>query len=397
MKNFIILTLCGVAALSAGAQLTNVEAAKKLAGKTDKIEEARTIIQEAIANPETATSPMTYYIAGKIEWDAFDKNAAKQQTNPDGVNPIDMSNQLLNGYDYYMMVFPLEQNEAKPKYTKELQKKISEKTNKFWDAGANFFNAGKYYPEAYNAFMIFGNMPDLEVLGNQAPKDIPDTLRAIAFHNAGLAAWSANKVDEAAIAFGKARENNYSHPEAYIYELACWQNIEQTDSTRAKEAVNNIFRVARAGYEKFGMEPSVFFTNMVNTMVHEKEETEALNTINDAISKYPQNPALYGLRAFVYDYMDDEPNAEADYRKAACMDGVDYETLRNAVSKILRIGREKWNNIELGDPEIKQKKEFVRTNYFQVAKDWAEKAQGMAKDPSDMDSIIESIDYQLSL
>lgn len=400
MKKILAIALCSAAVISAGAQKATVEQAKKLAGKTDKIEEARSLIKEALANPETADQALTYYTAGKIEWDAYDKNAAKQMVNPDGVNPIDMANELINGYNYFIQVFPLDQvpnekGEVKPKYTKELQKKIAEKQNNFWDNGAVLFQE-QNYPKAYEAFMIFGDMPDLEVLGNHRPQTV-DTLRAIAYFNAGIAAWSANEVDKAVVAFRKARENNYTTPDAAIYEIACWQNIEQTDSTRENEARENIFTAARGGYEKFGIEQPVFLNNMVNSMINSGKENEALSMVTEAISTYPDKAGLYGLRGYINDRMQNEDASEADYRKAADMPDVDYETMRNAVTKILRIGQEKWNNIELGDPEIKSKKENIQSNYFQVAKKYAEKAKTLTNDPSDMDYLIESIDYQLSL
>lgn len=401
MKKVLSLTLCGLAVLTAGAQKATVDQAKKLAGKTDKIEEARSLIQQALQDPETANQALTYYTAGKIEWDAFDKNAATQMVNPDNVNPIEMANQLLNGYNYFLQVFPLDQipnekGEVKPKYTKELQKKIAEKEPNFFDAGANYYGAQMYYPQAYQAFMIYGDMPDLEVLGNHKPV-VADTVRATSYFNAGISAWSANQVEDAAQAFRKAWLNNYPHAEAYIYEIACWQNLEQNDSTRENEARDKIFEVAQAGYNKFGMDQPVFLNNMVNSMLNANRQNDAVEVVNQAIQTYPDRANLYGLRAFIYDRMGNEEASEADYRKAASMPDVDYETMLNAVKKMLRVGQEKWNEIELGDPEARTKKQYVRDNYFTVAKQYGEKARTLSNDTSDIDYLMESIDYQLSL
>lgn len=401
MKKLMTMALCGLVGLCANAQKANVDAAKKLAGKTDKIEEARSLIKEAIANPETANQAETFYVAGKVEWDALNKNELNMAINPDKVNPLDMANELLNGYNYFLQVFPLdlvpnEKGEVKPKYTKELQKKIPEKRDDFFNAGGTFFNEKMYYPQAYDAFMIYGDMPDLEVLGKNRPV-IPDTIRATAYLNAGLAAWSANEVEKAALAFRKARENNYTEPSACIYEIACWQNIEQNDSTKGDEAKDRIFAAAKAGYEKFGMAQPVFLNNMVNSMINSGKEADAIALVNDAITNNPDNAALYGLRAFVNDRMGNDAASEADYRKAADMPNVDYETMRNAVTKLLRTGQQKWNDIELGDPESHAKKQAIKANYFQEAKRMAEKAKTLTDDPGDMDYLIESVDYQLSL
>lgn len=401
MKKIVSIALCGMAVMAVNAQKANVDAAKKLSGKVDKIEEARSLIKEALANPETANQALTYYTAGKIEWDAFDKENLKRQANPDAVDMEAMANQLLNGYQYFLEVFPLdmipnEKGEVKPKYTKELQKKIAEKEPYFVEAGGIFYNAKKYYPEAYTAFMIDGDIPGLEVLGKEAPQ-IPDTVRAISYFNAGLSAWSADNVEAAATAFRKAREMNYTQPEACIYEIACWQNIEQRDSTRENEARDNIYAAAQGGYQAFGMSQPVFLNNMVNSMINSNREKEAVNIVNNAIQDYPENAGLYGLRGFIYDRMGNEEASEADYRKAAGMDNVDYETLLNAAKKLLRIGQEKWNAIELGDPDIRAKKDNVQTNYFQEAKKYAEKAKTLTEHPEDMDYLLESIDYTLSL
>lgn len=401
MKKLISLALCSVAIFAANAQNATVEQAKKLAGKTDKIEEARSLIKEALSNPETANQAVTPYTAGKIEWDAYEKNQAVQLVNPDKVNPVEMGKELINGYNYFLQVFPLDQlpnakGEVKPKYTKELQKKIAGKYGDFWNSAVVFYNEKMYYPEAYEAFMIHGDIPGLELLGKDRPA-VQDTVRALSYFNAGVSAFASDKIEEASVAFRKACENNYNDPQAYIYEIACWQNIEQRDSTREKEARENIFAAARRGYDKFGMSQPLFLNNMVNSLVNESKENEAIDLVNDALGKNPDNAGLYGLRGYIYDRLDNEENSEADYRKAAELPGVDYETLANVVKKLIRIGQNKWNNIELGDPDSRAKKQNVRSNYFEAAKKYAEKAKTLTDNPGDMDYLIENIDYLLSL
>lgn len=401
MKKLAMFTLCGLTLLSAGAQKANVDAAKKLAGKPDKIEEARGLIQQAIANPETSGDALTYYTAGKVEWDAYDKDAAKQMVNPDAVNPVDMADMLLNGYNYYLQVFPLDQQpnergEVKPKYTKELQKKIAGKHGDFWNAAINYYNADMQYPQAYNAFMIYGDMPDLEVLGSVAPQ-VADTVRALAYYNAGTVAYVADANEQAAEAFRKARLNNYADSKVYLFEIACWEKIEQADSTRFDEARNNIFAISKAGYERYGMEQPLFLNSMVTALVDADKPQDAIVLLNDAIQQYPDQAFIYGLRGYANDRAGNDDASEADYRHAASMPGADYETLRLAARKLLRIGQNNWNSIELGDPDILAKKDAVRQNYFMPAKAIAEQARTLTDDPSQIDAVIEDIDYLMTL
>lgn len=401
MKKVIMLTMCGMAMMTAGAQKANVEQAKKLAGKTDKIEEARSLIKEAIANPETSDDVLTYYTAGKIEWDAYDKNAAKQMINPESVNVIDMADELLNGYNYFLKVFPLDQipnekGEVKPKYTKELQQKFQKKHPDFWNAAINYYNADLTYPQAYQAFLIHAEMPGLEVLGKYAP-EMADTVRGQSYVNAANMAYNAGKYDEAAAAYRKTHENNYGDSKVFLYEIACWENIQKNDSTRIDEARDNIFAVSKAGYEKYGMEEPLFLNTMVSALVDENKTDDALALLNESIEKYPDHAFIYGLRGYTYDRAGNNDASEADYRKAASMDNADYETLRLASRKLLRDGQAKWNEIELGDPDIVAKKNAVRENYFMAAKEMAERARTLTDDTSQIDSVLEDIDYLMSL
>ena len=59
MKKVITMALCLTAVGSLSAQKVNVDNAKKLSGKFDKIEEARTLIRQAMENPETANDAQT--------------------------------------------------------------------------------------------------------------------------------------------------------------------------------------------------------------------------------------------------------------------------------------------------------------------------------------------------
>ena len=310
MKKVITMALCLTAVGSLSAQKVNVDNAKKLSGKFDKIEEARTLIRQAMENPETANDAQTYYVAGKIEFDAYDKGLQAGMINPEdpSANPEAMAQELLNGYNYFLKALPLdsvpnEKGEIKPKVSKDIVNKISGHTNDFFaKAGATMYEMKKYYPEAYQSFMIYADMPDQAFLGNKAPK-LDDTSRALAYFNAGLSAYVGNELIDAANAFRKARNFGYNDEEsnganAYVYEIACWQNLMQRDTTMNDEAQARIMDVAKAGNEKFGIAQPVFLNNLVNAYVIAEDFDNALNTVNNLLAANPENSNLYGLRGF---------------------------------------------------------------------------------------------------
>ena len=140
MKKILTFALCLAAAGSISAQKQVVDQANKLAGKNDKITEARDLIKQAAANPETQNDARTYFVAGKIEFDAFDNSFKKQMINPKdpSVNPLEMGEQLLNGYQEFLKALSLDsvpnaKGEIKPKFSKDIASKINGHFNDYFN------------------------------------------------------------------------------------------------------------------------------------------------------------------------------------------------------------------------------------------------------------------------
>lgn len=389
--------LCVAAVGSISAQKANVEAAKKLAGKVDKIEEARSLINAAIEDPSTANDALTYFTGGEVEFKAYDKGLQAGMINPNdpAADRIKMAEELLNGYDLYLKAIPFDQvpnekGEIKPKYTKDIINKIAGHASDFFSSGAAMWDAKRFYPEAYKCFFIFGELPAMELLGNKAPK-IPDSDRAQAYFNAGIAAYSGNALDEAADAFHKSQIFGYDDPNAYIYELACWQNIAQNNESRQSEAQQKIFETAKAGYEKYGVEQPVFLNNLVNTYVMDEKYDEALNTVNNLLATNPNNANLYGLRGFINDRAGKDEESIADYTMAANQPDCDFETLKNVAKKYYRVASNLLGQL---DPKDKAGRDEIRAKYFLPGLEYANRAKAMEQD-GDVDNIISNYQYSL--
>jgi tetratricopeptide (TPR) repeat protein len=134
---------------------------------------------------------------------------------------------------------------------------------------------------------------------------------------------------------------------------------------------------------------------MINSIVTDGKIDQALSELNTVIAANPDNAALYGLRGYVYDRAENDEASENDYRKAASLPNVDFETLKNACKKIFRIGTVKWNEIEGASPEAAAARQNVKDNYFEAAKKIAEQAGSMNPNDSDLQNVMESIDYAL--
>lgn len=403
MKKTALAALCLATAGTAFAQKQNVDAASKLSGKFDKIGDARSLIQQAMSNPETSKDARTYFTAGEIEFDAYDNGVKAGMINPSdpSADPLAMGQELLNGYRYYLQALPYDsvpdaKGKVNPKYSKKIVNRVVGHVNDFFNAGGAFYNAKKVYPEAYEAFTIYAEMPNQTWLGKTAPV-LPDADRATAYFNAGLSAYFGNHLLEAAQSFRNARLTGYEDDEAqvYVYEIASWQHIAQNDSTMTDTAKASILDAARAGYQKYGIEKPLFLNNLVNYMVSDGQYGQAYQLIDEQIATHPDNAALYGLRGFVYDRNGEDSKSEADYRKAASLPNVDFETLKNAAKKIYRIGAEKWNNIEGNSADAQAERQNVKTNYFEAAQGIANQAKAMNAADPDLNYVIENIEYAL--
>lgn len=399
MKKILTFALILAAAGSMSAQKQVVDQASKMSGKADKLEEARGLIQQAMSNPETQKDARTYYVGGKLEYDAYDNAFTKQMINPQDkdVNPLEMSKQLINGYNLFIQALPLdslpnEKGQVKPKYSKDIISKINGHFNDYFNAGGTFYNEKKYYPEAYDAFMIYGTLPKLPI----ASKDVaatPDSVLNMALFNAGISAYAGNNLEAAAKAFKQSRLNGTDNPQSYIYEIACWQYMASNDSTKEAPAAAAILEVAKAGYDRFGISQPLFVNNLVNSYVLEGKMDEALATVDKLLASNPDNASLYGLRGFINDRKGDDDASINDYKKAATYDDVDFETLKNVAKKVLKVGTEKWNVIEGASPEARQD---IKTNYFEYAKKITDRAKAMNADDPDLQYVIENVDYALT-
>ncbi|WP_304383622.1 hypothetical protein [Muribaculum intestinale] len=397
MKRILTLALCATVAGGMFAQKAVVDQAAKLKGKADKIAEARSLIEQASKNPETANDVRTYYVGGKNEFDLYDNARTKQMINPQdkSIDPMAMAEQLINGYNMYVRALPLdsvpdEKGKIKTKHSKEIIAAFNNHFNDFFNAGGTFYNAKKFYPEAYQAFMIYGMMPQ-QPYAAKVVKEVPDSVINTAFFNAGLSAYAGNALPEAANAFKQGRLNNSDNPQNYIYELACWQYMVNNDSTIENQAKKEIEEIALAGFKKFGTEPMIFVNNIVNSYILENRAQEALNLVEGQLKNEPENAALYGLLGYIYDRMDNDEQSIANYMKAASFANTDYETLKNAAKKLLKTGTEKLNATE--DRAARQ---ALKDQYFVPAKEITDRAKQIKADDSDLNYIIDNIDYAIT-
>lgn len=400
MKKTLITGLCLLVAGSMVAQKKTVDQAQKMAGKPDKVEEARTLIQGAMQNPETAEDARTYYVAGQIEWKTLDNIKAINALQ--GNNSIDdtMSEMLKKGYDYYQRALALDVNpDAKGKnmrFTKDIINQLGGHDWDFYSAGVNYYNE-KNYPSAYDMLYAAAEIPAVPALVG-SPTVIPDSTRGQVYFLAGVSAYTSGNdyIPKALEAFNKSAQLNYNEPNVYLFQIACIDNIAGSDSTLIKQYYPQKLALAKEGFAKFGKEQPNYLGYIIDDYINEQNNVQgALDFLNDQIAQNPNVAKLVSMRAYVKGRMKDDEGYLNDNLAAAAMPDADAEVLYDAARANYRYGQAMIGTLGSGQDAIAKRAEYIQ-KYIEPALELATKAKELDKQGNlraKIQKLIDDIDY----
>lgn len=404
MKKTFVAALCLLTAGSMVAQKKAVDQASKMAGKPDKIEEARTLIQGAMQNPETANDARTYYVAGQVEWKTYDN--IKGINSLKGINTLDenMAEMLMNGYNNYLKALELDKvPDAKGKslkYTKDIINQIGGHDWDFYSAGVNFYN-NKNYPAAYDMLYASADIPANPAMQGMTTL-IPDSTRGQIYYLAGISAYSSKnndgtpKLNEALKAFKASADLNYNEPNIYLFQIACLDNLANGDSTLIKKYYPQKMQLAREGFEKFGVQQPNYIGYIVDDYINEQNNPQgALDYLNAAIAKNPNVAKFMSMRGYIKLRMKDDKGYLEDNLAAAAMPGADAEVLYDAARASYRYGQGMIGGLGVGQAELSKRKAYIE-KYIVPAQDLAMKAKQLDKNgafKAKIQKLLDDIDY----
>lgn len=354
------------------------------------------IIMFALAAASVATMSAqdckALYEQGKKLEEVFNKEkptqlAPNKELTPEGAES------LLKAYDLYMQAVECEKvpnakGKVEDKLTKKIDKAIKAHTidGDFNKAAIVLFNADKRYPEAYNAFMLSG----------QSTRDlgaVADTVYAVDFYNAGNMAYGTD-FEAAAKAYSEARKANTTEPLAYVYNIACLQQLSQKDSTFAAKAADEIRQIVNDGFARFGASNDYIFGNYIQQYLDKNDFEKALSELNTLIEKDPANANLYRLRGIVSNAKRDYKAAVPDFAKAAELTS-NFEYARDASKNINNITKFLMGQINNQGTNATPEQKAEIINNFNTALKIAQKAQTLENADGSVADIIDDINYNL--
>ena len=395
MKRVLLTVALCVAASASFAQKKVVNEAQSIAkGSNADFGEARTLIKGALENPETKDDAKTWYVAGFIEDQQFNAERAKQILGQQPNEPV-MYEALYGILPYFQKAYELDQlpnekGKVKPKYTKDIKSILSANHVYLFNGGAYYFDKQEY-KKAYDFFNQYVEISELPMFAGTQTAEKDSTFMTVQFYAA--AAASLAKDSRLAIA-ALERAKNTPYRQYDVYQYLCY---EYGEARTAQDSVM-LEKTFEEGMQVFP-DSAFFLNNLINTYIYSNRNEKALEMLNVAIQKNPNDANLYNVMGRVYDTgLKDYANAEKNFQIALEKD----PNLTDALSNIGRIyynqGVNKLSEANMINDSKKYQEELsMAKDLFKKALPYYKKAH--EAEPEKMDNMIalRGIYYNLNM
>lgn len=395
MKRVLLTVALCVAASASFAQKKVVNEAQSIAkGSNADFGEARTLIKGALENPETKDDAKTWYVAGFIEDQQFNAERAKQILGQQPNEPV-MYEALYGILPYFQKAYELDQlpnekGKVKPKYTKDIKSILSANHVYLFNGGAYYFDKQEY-KKAYDFFNQYVEISELPMFAGTQTAEKDSTFMIVQFYAA--AAASLAKDSRLAIA-ALERAKNTPYRQYDVYQYLCY---EYGEARTAQDSVM-LEKTFEEGMQVFP-DSAFFLNNLINTYIYSNRNEKALEMLNVAIQKNPNDANLYNVMGRVYETgLKDYANAEKNFQIALEKD----PNLTDALSNIGRIyynqGVNKLSEANMINDSKKYQEELgMAKDLFKKALPYYKKAH--EAEPEKMDNMIalRGIYYNLNM
>ena len=395
MKRVLLTVALCVAASASFAQKKVVSEAQSIAkGSNADFGEARTLIKGALENPETKDDAKTWYVAGFIEDQQFNAERAKQILGQQPNEPV-MYEALYGILPYFQKAYELDQlpnekGKVKPKYTKDIKSILSANHVYLFNGGAYYFDKQEY-KKAYDFFNQYVEISELPMFEGTQTAEKDSTFMTVQFYAA--AAASLAKDSRLAIS-ALERAKNTPYRQYDVYQYLCY---EYGEARTAQDSVM-LEKTFEEGMQVFP-DSAFFLNNLINTYIYSNRNEKALEMLNVALQKNPNDANLYNVMGRVYETgLKDYANAEKNFQIALEKD----PNLTDALSNIGRIyynqGVNKLSEANMINDSKKYQEELgMAKDLFKKALPYYKKAH--EAEPEKMDNMIalRGIYYNLNM
>ena len=392
MKKTVLTTVFFLfaASITFGQKKAVKAAANEIKGATPNIAEARTIIKDALTNPESAEMAETWYVAGSIENKQFDMERTNEML---GKQPNEAV--MYAALDAILPYFeksleydarPNEKGKVKPKYTKDIRSILLANRPFYSNAGIYYYN-NKDYEKAYKNFKLYGDYRKMALFRDEkwtTPDSVDNQIR----YYAGLSAVFIPNHQAAIEIFEEIKDNGVN--EVDIYRALAGEYMQIQDTAGFEKTIAE-------GFKKFPAE-DYFLLNLINQSISKGKSGDAIAYLDAAIAKDPENAQLYDVLGQVYE--GEKKNDEAiKYMKKALElkpDSIDF--LSHLGRVYFNLGFEKRNEADqIKDPAQYRVESQKALDYFKEAMPYFEKAVAIDSTNKGLVLALSQIYYTLGM
>lgn len=307
MKRVLLTVALCVAASASFAQKKAVNEAQSIAKSSNAdFGEARTLIKGAMENPETKDDAKTWYVAGFIEDQQFNAERTKQILGQQPNEPV-MYDALYGILPYFQKAYELDQmpnekGKIKPKYTKDIKSVLSANHIYLFNGGAYYFDQ-RDYKKAYDFFNQYVDISELPMFAGTQTAEKDSTFMTVQFY-AAVAATQIGDSKTAIAALERAKKTPYRQND--VYQYLCY---EYGEAKNAQDSIN-LENTLVEGLQIFP-DSAYYLNNLINIYIYSNRNEKALEALNTAIQKNPNDASLYNVMGRVYETgLKDNANAE---------------------------------------------------------------------------------------
>lgn len=392
MKRVLLTVALCVAATASFAQKKAVNEAQSVAkGEKPDFGEARTLIKGALENPESKDDAKTWYVAGFIEDQQFSAERTKQVIGqqPDEATMYAALGNILPYFlkSYELDQLPNEKGKVKPKFAKDIKGVLGANHVYYINGGAYFFDQ-KDYKKAYDFFDQYLQISDLPMFKGEQVAARDSNFMTVQFY-AAVAATQLGDSKLAVEALERAKSVDYRAND--VYQYLCYE-YEQ-----AKDTVN-LEKTLEEGLVKFP-EEKYYLMSLINNYIYSNRNEKALQYLNTAIAKEPNNAQLYDVMGRVYETgLKDYPNAEKFFSKALEVDPAYTDALSNLGRVYYNQGVNKQGEANLINDSKQYQEELGKAkDFFKKALPYFEKAHQLKPDEREYMTALRGIYYNLNM
>lgn len=393
MKKLILFFTIVLSSTFTFAQKANVNKALSMATAEENpnFDGAKELIESALVNEETMNQAKTWWTAGRV-YELSSRNQQKKGEGYEAAAGVD----AMREYDLYLRAYELDfmpnaKGKVKPAYDKKIKESMASlyKSNILLNYSINKQD-NQLYEEAYQIMVRHLGIIDLDMLKND-PKMMEDTLlqkRSLYTqlkYYAAIWAWQAQLRPQAISLLDEIKTTGFKQQDVYEYMATIYDEMHDTIQYEA---------VLREGSQVVP-QSQFLIGNLINLYVDRKQTNEAIEYLQQAISRTP-TAQLYNVLGSVQETAGDLDNALINFNKAIQLD-------ENYVDAIANIGRLYYNQgvkieedaMSVKDNALKKQMDNQKNEKIRQALPYFEKAYELNQDDSQLQKMLRQTYYRL--